>query len=265
MSELPQGTQQPPEQPGNGTPAPEQAAGTPGQQTPQAAPNQPTLEQVQAQLQQEQAARQQQDQQYRALQADYTRKAQALAQLAGAQSPQAPPPDPLAAYVSKLTGKGYAEKEARAITEIQYEMVQERFAPLQQQLQQSYQQANQLAQVDNMLGAAYRTDASVFPNQQIYDQVRATASNYAQQGGQLDPEIILSIANDAAYRFKRGQPVQQPPPQQQPQAPLGAQPFRNGTTFMAPNFATPLQQPSSAPLTGAALDVDEEMKKRFKP
>lgn len=260
MSELPTGTPQPSEQPGNGTQTPEQAAVNPGQQS-QAAP--PTIEQLQAQLQQEQSARQQQDQSYRALQADYTRKAQALAQLAGSQAPPQAPPDPIAPYVQKIVAQGYSEKDARVIAQSQYEMTQSMVAPLQQQIQQGYQQTQQLTQVDNLLNGAYREDPTVFPDQKVYDQVRQAAINYTQQGGQLDSRMIRSIANDAAYWARQGQPLQQQPPPQAMQ-PLGFQPFRNGQNIVTPGYQPPMQQ-GNAPLTGAAAEVEAAMKSRFTP
>lgn len=249
-----QGTQ-PQEQPGNGTPNPaEQAAVPPGQQAPPAPP-QPSVEDLAAQLQQERQQRQHYEQQYTALQPEYTRARQALAQLAGAQ-PQQAPPDPLEPYIQELTGQGFDDKSSRAVAGMMYKMQQQG----QQQLHQQLAATQQAGNVDYVLNQAAQFDPGLFTSQQDYDNARQMALNFVQNGGRIDRDLIVDMQAAARYRASKSSPHQQ-----QPFAPpaLPPQPFARGFNNAGGGFQ-PQPQRGAPSLNKEAQDLQNEINARYK-
>lgn len=257
MSDPAQGTPPLPEQPGNGTLPAEQAPQQTGQPSP-AAPAPPTVEALTQQLEAERQQRQHFERQYQEILPEFTRKSQALAQLAGAH-PQAnqPPPDPLAPFVNELRQQGFDEKSSRAVVDIANRMMQ----PLQQQMQQTYQVNQQTAQVDYMLGQTAQAAPLLFKTQAAYDQVRQTALQVVQNGGQLNRELLEDIAAVADYRAQKGSP---PPANGFSQNALPPQIFAGGMNRPGAGFGQHQQPvPQKAPLSAEAIELQATINKRL--
>lgn len=267
------GTEQVPQ----GTPPPAQQSPVQQQEPPNqesSAPAEATPEQIAAWRQQAESATQLAQQLQQATesaryhQGNASRYQQALQQVAGGQ-PQAQPQDPLTPYVQQLTGQGYSEKDARAIAGMNYAMVQQHVAPLQQQLQQSQQQLQGGLAVDQVLQSVYQKHPALFANQAVYDQTRAGLMQTVMAGGQIDPQyakyaaVIANFeANEAAQSQARpGQvlPFTPAPPQQQQPIP---QPFNRGMFGVTNNFQ-PQPQIGPAALPADADWVSQEMRTRF--
>lgn len=252
MTQPIEGTQ-PQEQPSSGTPPQVEQAHANGQPS-QAAPAQPTVEQLQAQLDSERQQREHFQNQYQALQPEYTRARQALANLAGAPTPQAPQ-DPVAQYVSELTSQGYDEKSARAVASVVYKMTQSTLAPLQQELQVTRNASG----IDYAVNQAMQMAPQLFTSPADYDAARQAATAHVQAGGQLDPRMIVSVVND--NRFWQSMRTPQQP--QQAAQPLPTQPFANGFNRVGGGFQPP-QQRANAPLGKEAQDLQNEINNRYK-
>lgn len=255
-----------------GLPPGQSQAATPqeGQQG-EPSPQQPTAEALQQQL--EQAKREAQETRERAaqieegykhLQADYTRKSQALAQLSGAPLPQQQV-DPVSRHIAALKAKGYKEEDLRPVLEtsaqLTQEMIREQLAPFQQQLAatQAYGQVGSAMQQ----AAQNPQVAQLFSDPQISDYVqRILAENARQHGVPPDPVTAQNLAymaygqrsmNPPQQQAQQAQQVQQPAPYGVPQFP--------GTTFPGSGFTTrPAAQQAAAPLTPAQQALEAEMK-----
>lgn len=204
----------------------------------------------------------QQQEQYRQLQGEFTRKSQALAQLAGAQ-PTAPPQDPIAPLVNRMANEfGMHPDDARKFAPAMNALIQDAMRPMQQQLQQSHAQLQGGLHVDQVLNQVYSANPQLFANQGIYDATRQALVAQIMANGQVDAEqaeyTAVVMAHQAA---KRGQqaPMQ---PQFQPQQQPIAQPFQNGMFRVMPNFQTQ-QAAGPAALPADAAFVDAEMRARF--
>jgi hypothetical protein len=247
-------------------PAPQ--IGTEGQQQSppvQSTPAAPSLESVQAELASERQKAAEYEKRFKDTQGAYTRSQQALAALNGTDPNNRPAPvDPLAKYVQQLQAKGYNAKEARDVAEVQYQMAQDLIAPVQQQYQQGFAALQGQTLVGDAMQQAASADQSLFQSPQVVDAVQQQLRQYAQQGGQITPQIARDIAILASYNLRASQPqntVQFPQPvvtQGQPTP----QPFRNGMFNINPSFQ-PSAQPGPQPLSPEAAQVDAEIKQRY--
>lgn len=258
MTEPNQGTPAQPEQANTGIPALEQVlnAQNPVAPVEPTAPPQPSIEDLQAQLNQERQNREQWENQYKALQPEYTRARQALANLAGAPPPQAAQ-DPLEPYVNELVSQGYSKESARAVASTSYKMTQAAIAPLQQQTQMAQQAAN----IDYSIQQAAQQWPQLFTSQQEYNEARQAAQYIVQNGGVPDPRTIAAVVND--NRFFR-QPNGTPPAAMQPAPPV-AQPFANGMYQTRPGFTQPSYQNTSQQLSADQQTAEAFILNRIKP
>lgn len=241
--------------------------GTEGQQQspPAQTPPSPSLEQVQAELAQERQRASEYEKRFKDTQGAYTRSQQALAALNGTDPNNRPTPaDPLAKYVQQLQAKGYNAKEARDVAEVQYQMAQDLIAPVQQQYQQGFAALQGQTLVGDAMQQAATADPGLFQAPQVQEAVQQQLRQYAQQGGQITPQIARDIAILASYNLRSTQPPNtipfQPPvvtPGQQ-----SPQPFRNGMFNINPSFQ-PQVQPGAAPLSPEAAQIDAEIKQRY--
>jgi hypothetical protein len=259
---MPQETTAPnPELAPSGTPEGTQL-GTTQQQPAVSAPatqTQPTVEELTRQLEETRQQAQSYEQRFKETQSAFTRSQQALAQLAGAD-PNARPADPLAPHVQKLTAQGYNEKDARAILSVAHDMMQ----PLQQQFEQSHRSLQSQSLVEDVMyqAASSPENQPLFTHPQVADQVRTGLRIYAQNGGQVTPEIAIDMAILAAYRMpKQGG-------QAQPQVTVSAQPtpqpFARGMFNFQPSVgAPPTGVAQASPLSAEAQQVENEIKQRY--
>lgn len=224
MEQTTQGTQPPAEQPGNGIQGiVEQSNNT--QVTPSAQPgvaatnNAPaqtppeyTPEQVAQWREQAQQANQLQEQ-YRNLQSDYTRKAQALAQLAGSQFQQ-PQQDPYEQYAKWAEQKGFDKDTARAVAEMADMIAQQRTQSAMQQFQ--YQNAGN--QIPIVMQQAYSNAPQALQNPAVQEEVRKELMELAQAGQfqLLTPDYAANRAKIIAFDKGVFVPGAQQPPAQQP-------------------------------------------------
>lgn len=254
--------------PGGITPGPE----TPPQEQP------PTPEQVaqwRAQAEQANALQQQlaqQDQNYRHLQAEFTRRAQAEAQMRQQQQPPPQAQDPLAGYqqqIEALKAKGYDDAAARDTVGLFAGML----TPLQQQNQQLQAALQGGLQVDQVMQQVYGTNPQLFANQAVFQQTREALLAQAIRGGVIDVRQAGMTA--AALNFEASLQQQQQPqgfplnvapfPPQAPQAPMAyppqvqqpiPQPFANGQFRVTPAYTQP-------PPSGVALTPDQQQAENF--
>jgi len=239
------------EQPVIGTQPTEQAAVTNAGEQP--VPAQPSIEALQQQIAQERTAREQQEQSYKALQSEFTRKSQALAQLAGTQL-QPPQGDPLASQVEFFTKRGYDAKQGRDLAEF----MQSQLQPLQQQYQQSFRSLQQQSILGNVLQDAYAKDAALFADPEIYRETEATLRDFTSSGGSVTPEFALQVAVLAKYERERANGGQQ---QSRPLPP--AQPFANGQFNVRPGYQ-PQANPNPTPILSTDQQAaDAEIKARY--
>lgn len=206
VEQTPQATQQTQEQ------TPQQTTAQ-SQQTEQTKAPGLTPEQI-VELQTRASRAEQLEENYKHLQAEFTRRSQALAQLTGAQ-PQLQPQDPLAPYIQKLVSQGYDEKDARAIVSVSHEMTQ----PLQQQLQQAQIATQQSAFVGDVMRQAWASAPHLFADPEVAQNVEAILRNEALRGQKIDAEYALDAALITAGRKNLKAPTgnQQGASQQQPQ------------------------------------------------
>lgn len=224
----------------------------------------PTAEEIAQLRQQAQASqklaeenRQLQDR-YGNLQGAYTQTRQQIAALTGAQQPAAAPQDPLAKYVQPLVAKGYSEKDARAMAETQFAMMQDHLTPLQQQFTQSVQALQGQTQVDTIMRDAWGKHPQLFSDPVIQQQTEQALRTMAQQGGQISPDLAIDTAAIFAFRKTLGQPPGQP--QQAP--PMQPQIYANGMNGIRPGFP-PVAQPQSQSLSAEQQAADTLIKSRF--
>lgn len=234
---------------------------TPQTETPPSTPEPLTPEAISA-LQQQAAEAQalrdqlaQTQQNYDHLRTDYTRKAQALAQLAGAQQQQ-PQADPLEPFVQKLVSKGYDKDNARDLVGIFHEFVQ----PIQQGFAQQQAALMSSNTVGDVLRQAYGKVPQAFADPTVAQSVEQVLRAEALKGNQVDVEYALDLAFVAQGRKQLSGQQQQaftPPPQQTAQQNIGSmwnvpQGFPQRTMTPAPKQDTPLQQ-----------EVQSEIAQRF--
>lgn len=221
----------PTEQPPQGNPAEPQQGAPQVEPTATPPPPEPSVQELQQALAQREQALNQQQEQYRHLQADYTRKAQALAHLTGGGVLQpAAPPDPLAQDIHYWTEQGYNPKDARAMA--QY--VNGKIAPIQQQLSQQLQSVQYAGQVDVTLRDAWGKYPQVFSDPAVSNRVDQELRYFASQGGQPTEQMALQIAFIAkgeADLARAAQPNAAPPVQPNFMA--------NGTWGPRPGYAQP--------------------------
>lgn len=231
------------------------------QQQPQQAAQQTAASQQQATLTPEQIADLQKKaaeaehfkKQYDALLPEFTRRSQALAQLAGStQQQQTHQQDPLKPYVDKLVAKGYAPEDARAVAEVSYEMTQ----PLRQEFAQQQAALQQTNQIQYVMQQAWSKNASAFADPEIVQQVEQILRQEALKGQSVDPEYALDIAFVAAGRraMSKGQQQTQTVQQQ----PGNIAPQFGMTAGFAPRQQTVAKQP-----TAEYTAADREIKERF--
>lgn len=177
---------------------------------------------------------QQRDEQFRNLQADYTRKAQALAQLAGATPPQAPA-DPIAQYAKALESKGYNATQARDLAEMNYSMMQQEVAPLRQKLS-AFETAQAIEpQIKGSLDALYGRSPQLFTNPGTYEKAMLDVRNAVQAGMRVDDKFVEQMTVLAAHELGQSRPQQVVPMQPAPQI------FANGMNRPTTGYPPPAQ------------------------
>lgn len=189
---------------------------------------------------------QQTERNYGELRADYTRKAQALAQLAGAQTPPQAPQDPLTPFVQKLVAKGYPEEDARSVAEMSYEMMQ----PILQQQQQYFGALQATQQVGDVMRSTWSTRPDLFTDPQVASLVEAQLRHDALSGAKLDPALAVRyavLARDEIEQERMRNPNRPPPTQHQMQPSFGS--FNGPTGGYTP--APPQTQPKANPQADA--------------
>lgn len=220
--------------------APLQTTAATSQQTAATTQQSPTAEQI-AQWQQEAQRATQLDANYKQLQAEYTRTRQAMVALTGNATGQ-PQQDPLKPHIDNLVSKGYEEKDARAIVEAQYSMVQ----PLMQQNQQLHAAIQGNAMVGDVLRDSWGKAPQLFSDHQILQSVEQVLRAEAMRGNPITVEyaIDLALVADGRKRMAGGQQHQTPP--QQPPQHLGNQ-FGWASGFGGPQQPQAPQQPQLSP------------------
>lgn len=220
-------------QPGDGTPAPQQ----PQAATPPPVQAQPSVEELKAQLAEEKKARETAENSTKHFQSEFDK----LRTRAAAVTQEPPQVDPLKAHVDKLVAKGMLEADARAIAEVQYEMMR----PLQQELQTARSAVQGVTQVDRVLEAAIAAKPKLFADQRVINHARQELLAAAQSGNldYVNPEYAV-VAGRMGYAMAFD------PDLAQPTAPQPAQPRSLNFAGPQPGY-TPAAQPLKAenPLT----------------
>ncbi len=234
--------------------------------TPPEPGDQPTAEQIAqwrtqadqaAQYQQQLAAREQQLQQVTESAKYFQGQTHRLQQALGAPQQQ-PAADPLTPYIQKLVAKGYGEKEARDVAGLNYEMVQQQVAPLQQELAATRNALAVEPQIKGSLDALYGQSPHLFATPGVYDRTMNDVRTAVQQGMRIDDKFVEQMAVLAAHEMSKGKPPQAAPVQPPPQI------FQNGMTRPATGYpyAQPLtNQPS---MTQDQATADAFIKDQFK-
>lgn len=267
---MPEPTQAPPAPSGQPSPAPNAQQQTPNQPPAQAAatppetssagtppvspePPAPNPQQL-AQLQQSQLEAQRK----------ITEQGQELARLrqqrdalAGVVPQNQPPPDPVKPYVDMLVKKGYAEKDARDVAEVQYAMMQ----PMLQAQQQASAAIQGSAMVGDIMRQAWTEQPNVFASNPIIGQrVEQVLRANALAGMPIDKEYAINLAYIEDGRVRYAQVNGQPPaaPAQQP-------PNFNGMWAPPAGYAQPTPPVQQKPqLPPEAQQWSEDIKKTFK-
>jgi len=267
---MPEPIQAPPAPSGQPSPAPNAQQQTPNQQpaqaaatppepssagTPPASPEPPAPNPQQlAQLQQSQLEA------HRKI----TEQGQELARLrqqrdalAGVAPQNQPPPDPIAPYVAILVKKGYPEKDARDVAEVQWAMMQ----PMMQAQQQASAAIQGSAMVGQIMQSAWSETPQLFaPNAQIGQRVQQILQNDALAGRPIDKEYALNLAKiewaNNHFAQQNGQP---------PAAPAQQPPNFNGMWAPPAGYAQPTPPVQQKPqLPPEAQQWSEDIKKTFK-
>lgn len=237
----PQTTQAAPEQAQQQAAAPQQAQTTPQAQS-------PTPEQI-AQWQTEAQRASQLEQNYKALQAEFTRTRQAMVALTGNASGQVQQ-DPLKPHVDSLVSRGYDEKDARAIVEAQYSMVQ----PLIQQNQQLQAAIQGNAIVGDVLREGWSKAPQLFADAQILQSVEQVLRQEALRGNPINAEYALDLAFVAEGRKRLSGQQQQATQVQQAPVSIGGQ-FNWASGFSGPPQQQAQQKQPLSPEAQAELDA----------
>lgn len=248
-----------------GTPQSEQQGNPQQQQAPASEALQQQLEQARRETEEARKQAEQFQENYRNLQADHTRKSQALAQLVTGQYPQQQPVDPVSRIAAELKAKGYKEEDIRPVLEanrqITQELIQQHLGPVTQQLQatQAYTRVGEAMQQ----AASNPQVAQLLSDPEIGGYVNRVLAASAQQGVPPDPQTAANLAF-MAFGQRQLQAAAQPPQQQAPVAPppVYGVPQFPGTTFAGSGFVTrPVNAPVQKPLSPGAQALDAEIKK----
>lgn len=191
--------------------------------------------------------------QYEALQPEYTRSRQQLAQILGVQ--QQAPQDPYAPFVEMAKQKGFDEDSARAVAEMADQIAQRRT----EGAMQAFQFQNAGNQIPLVLNQAYGMVPQALANPKVQEALRDELNQLAQAGhfGYLNPEYAANRAKIIAFDqgfFSPGKQETVVPPQNPNMAPMWGIP--NGYSGTPPQQ----QQKTDAPKT---QEVINDLKARY--
>lgn len=237
MPDETQGTAQQTGQPETGNQAAEQQPQS-TQQSAQASQAAPT---TQPQSNQEVEALRKELEQAKAHAKHYQSQFDQMRQRAQAVTQEPVQQDPLKPYIEKLTARGMHADDARAIAEVQYEMVR----PLQDQLTRANAAVQGITQVDAAMEKAVADNPNLFRDPRVFQHARNELVMAAQSGqsNYVTPEYA-AVCGQMGYvqTFK--------PWEQQPQQPPANLPQTIRWNGGQPGY-TPAQQPAKQenPLT----------------
>jgi hypothetical protein len=177
-----------------------------------------------------------------------------MATLTGNANGQPPQQDPVEPYVKNLVSQGYDEKDARAIANTQYSMVQ----PLIQQNQQMQAAIHGNAIVGDVLREGYAKNPQLFGDPSIYQSVEQVLRAEAMRGNQITAEYALDLAFVAEGRKRmQGAQTQQQAATQTPQ--INGQ-FGWASGFPGPQPPTQTVQKTLSP---EAKELSNQVRSRF--
>lgn len=182
----------------------------------------PDIASLQAELAREREAKQVAEAQrveyetrFKQTQAAYTQARQQIGALTGTQTQ--PQEDPLAPHVASLVAEGYSEKDARAVAQLSYNMVQ----PVLRQQQQQMAALQASNQIGDIMRQTWGSRPDLFTDPQVATQVEQQLRYNAINGYPVDADAARYIALDVQDKLRAqgrqgATPVQQPvnyPPQ----------------------------------------------------
>lgn len=259
MPEYDNGTASP-DQPLLGSPETQQADTTTDSLESAIDENQPSAEQIaQWKSQADEAVKYKQ--QYDSLLPEFTRKSQALAQLAGSQTPTAKPADPLSEIAASLVSQGYSVRDAAAVAKSVGGPLFSRLSVLEQQVQQGQSALHNNSIIGDVMQQCWKESPDLFSNPQVAEEVNATLRSIAMNGEPVTKDMALNIAYIAEGRARHGarQQTQAPPTQSTPNFNSQIGPFSSLS-----NLRPAPSQNTIQPMTPAQSELQSVIDARYK-